>query len=374
MLRAGWPSGSGSGSQSCERRFDSSSRLGERLGEPDRVERARPGAVPGGCVMRTLFVATVGGHLAQLVEIAGRLPGGGDDVAIWATSDNAQSRSLLDGKAVEFIPHVGPKDVRGVVRAVPIARRLHREYHFDRVISTGSATAVGYLPYLAARGVRAHYIESSTRIAGMSTSGRILNAIPGINLYTQYEHRVEGRWHYAGWVYDRYTAHRLPDTPMIRRAVVSLGTSPGFEFRRMLDALEPLLRPGGMLEQKQGEPVETLWQTGCTPDGLDLDARQWVAAEDMETAIAAADVVISHAGTGSALSAMNAGRLPVLIPRDETRGEVGDGHQQLFAAELQKRGVAIACPPEALNVDDLLYAASYRVEAATTPPPFQLRP
>ena len=48
--------------------------------------------------MATLLVATTGGHLAQLVDIANRLPDDGDDIRVWVTHDNSQSRSALAGE------------------------------------------------------------------------------------------------------------------------------------------------------------------------------------------------------------------------------------------------------------------------------------
>jgi len=323
----------------------------------------------------TLFVATAGGHLTQLVDLARRLPGGGDEAELWASNDNAQSRSLLESKNAVFVPEVGTGDVFGVIRSLPVAQRLQREWKFSRVISTGSGLALGYLPYLAACGVRAHYIESATRLTGPSVSGRVLRAVPGVRLYTQYEHLARAPWHYIGCVFDRFVAVKRREPTAVRRAVVVLGTMTDFRFRRMLDALAPLLRPGGLLEQEQRMPLETLWQTGCTPaDGLGIDTRPWVPSAELDAAIARADLVVIHAGTGSALSSLNAGRLPILIPREAARQEIGDEHQQLLARELDRRGIAIRREPEAVTVTDLLSAATYDVDSDAVTTPLNLVP
>ena len=324
--------------------------------------------------MPTLFVATAGGHLTQLFDIADRLPPDVDDVAIWATNENAQSRSLLAEKHAVFVPEVATRDYLGAVRSQTVAHRLHREWKFTRVVSTGAALAMGYLPYLALRGVHAHYIESATRLSGPSLTGRLLGAVPGIRLYTQYEHWANGRWQYAGCVFDRFEAVRQPGTPLVKRAVVAVGTMDDYAFRRFFDTLVPLLRPGGALERAQGAPVETLWQTGCTSTaGLDIDARPWVPAAELDAEIANADLVVTHAGTGSALTALSAGRYPVLIPRDPVRNEIGDAHQHLLAYELDKRGIALHREPESVTVDDLLRAASIRIESTATAAPIRLR-
>ena len=54
----------------------------------------------------------------------------------------------------------------------------------------------------------------------------------------------------------------------------------------------------------------------------------------MQAAIDQADLVIAHAGIGSALTAFDAGLCPVLLPHSAARGEHVDDHQQLIADDL----------------------------------------
>jgi len=128
--------------------------------------------------MRTLFVSTDGGHLSELVAIADRLSPELVDGAVWACIDSAQSRSILEHKQSVFVPNVQTRDLLGVLKSLPIAHKLQREWKFTQVISTGSGIALSYLPYLALRGATAHYIESATRITSPSVTGKILNQRP----------------------------------------------------------------------------------------------------------------------------------------------------------------------------------------------------
>src|SRR5215831_15416132 len=98
--------------------------------------------------MTTLFVATTGGHLTQLCELASRIPswGGPDEQAVWVTHANEQSRSMLAERDVEFVPYVGVRDVADVLRCVPYAHRLWKRRKLTRAVSTGSGIALGYLP------------------------------------------------------------------------------------------------------------------------------------------------------------------------------------------------------------------------------------
>jgi len=322
--------------------------------------------------MTTLFVATTGGHLAQLDGLSTRVPG--DGAAVWVTNANEQSTSLLAGRDVEFVHYVGARDVRGVLRCVPTARRLHRERRITRAVSTGSGIALGFLPYLAARGVECHYIESAARVNGPSLTGRILQNVPGVRVYTQYRHWAGGRWRYGGSVFDRYEPVTREHPPNDRiRVVVTLGTATDFPFRRLVVSLLRQLRPGGELQRATGLPVDVLWQTGGTPvDDLPIRARPFLPARELREAIAQADIVVSHAGTGSALATFDAGRFPVLAVRRQRYREAVDDHQQELAAELGRRGLALNREADGISTDDLLTAMSRAVRTVRTPPPFAL--
>ena len=314
--------------------------------------------------MTTLLVATTGGHLVQLVELAPRLPGSGAD-RLWVTFDTPQSRSLLAGEAVRFIPFIRERDVLGVARGTAICRQLFKEVAIDAVVSTGSAIALAFLPYAALRGMPAHYIESSARVGAPSVTGRLLARVPGIRLYRQYPHAAVGRWGYGGSVFDAFAAAPGPVAAAPpRRVVVTLG-SVEQSFRRLLDHLVPLLPAA----------AEVLWQTGHTPTaGLPITATPFLPAAELAAAMAAADVVVAHAGCGSALTALDAGKLPILVPRDAARGELVDGHQIELARWLAGRGLALHRTPERLTMPDLEHAAACRIERTTTPPTFALAP
>ena len=322
--------------------------------------------------MTTLLLSTTGGHLTQLFDIADRLPDAGDE-RVWLTHDNAQSRSLLRDERVVFVPYIGVKDVRGVLASLPRAHRVLSDNKVSRVVSTGSGIALGYLPYLAARGVDSHYIESAARANGPSSAGRLLRLAPRVRCYTQYPHLARRSVHYVGSVFDGFAAVDKEEPAVIRRAVVTLGTAEEFPFRRALEALAPLLGPGGAIERQQGVPVETLWQTGGTPtDGLDIEARPWLPAAELAEALALADVVVSHAGAGSALSSLRAGRCPVLIPRELSHGEIGDDHQKQLATALHDRRLAIHRSVADLTTHDLHAATRRSAQRSAQAPTMKL--
>jgi UDP-N-acetylglucosamine--N-acetylmuramyl-(pentapeptide) pyrophosphoryl-undecaprenol N-acetylglucosamine transferase len=323
--------------------------------------------------MTTAYIATTGGHLTQLTELAQRIPP--DPEAIWVTHANPQSTSLLAGRDVEYIPYVGARDIPGVLRSLVRAHALYRRSRPQRAVSTGSGIALGYLPYLAARGVECHYIESAARVGGPSLTGRILRWVPRVRTYTQYRHWSGPHWRYGGSGFDAYepAPGGAPFGERIR-VVVTVGTAMEFPFARLMRALAPLLEPGGDLERVTGLPVDVLWQTGCTPtDGLPLTATPFLPAADLVAALAEADIVVSHAGTGSVLANLAAGRFAVVVSRRAEFGEAVDDHQQELAEELVERGLAIHRDPEKITVDDLLDTRQHAVRRVPHVPPFVLR-
>lgn len=319
--------------------------------------------------MTTLFVATTGGHLAQLVQLSDQLAVDGD--AVWVTHRNEQSTSLLADRDVQFVPYVGKRDVRSIVRTMRLAHQLHGRRRITAAYSTGSGIALAYLPYLAARGVPCHYIESAARVSGPSLTGRVLERVPRVHTYSQYRHWSGGRWRYGGSVLDRYRAvastRQLGDRV---RVVVTVGTATEFPFRRLFVQLAGLLGADGPLERVTGRPVEVLWQTGGTPvDDLPLLATPFLPARELDSALARSDIVISHAGTGSALAVLGAGRFPVLTVREQVHGEAVDDHQGQLADELVRRGLGARCRVADLTVETLLGSMGNDVVTTTAQAP-----
>ncbi|WP_251838712.1 glycosyltransferase [Oceanitalea stevensii] len=315
---------------------------------------------------RTLLVASTGGHLEQLWRLRSRLRPVLSDVE-WATFDEAQSRSLLAGEVVHHVPYIPPRGYGEVVRVMPEARRILRTGRFDRVVSTGSGIALAFLPVARALGIRTHYIESAARAEGPSLTGRIVSRVPGTQTYSQYARWADERWQYRGSLFDGYDVAEERPVRAAARVVVTLGTMKTYGFRR---ALEAVCR---VLPDVLAPDAEVLWQVGVTDDsGLPVEGRADVPAAELHAAIAEADLVIAHAGIGSCLTTLDAGRCPVVLPRRQQHGEHVDDHQELIAHELDRRGLAVRRLPAELTAQDLRAAMARRVRAAVPPRTFLL--
>lgn len=306
-------------------------------------------------------MAASGGHLTQLHQLRPRLRGVDED-GVWVTFDTSQSRSLLSDEEVVFVEEAPTRDVGAVVRNLGPALRLLRSRDVSAVVSTGASIALSFLPLARARGIPTYYIESATRAVAPSLTGRLLQPLPGIGLYAQHRAWARGRWRWAGSVFDGY-AVQPRSAPELRRVVVTLGSHPRFGFRRLVERLLEALPP----------QADVLWQTGATDvRDLGIDARHAVPDAELRAAMAAADLVIAHAGIGSALAALEAGRAPLLVPRDPAFGEHVDDHQLQIARALGDLGLATVHSPADLTPATLHAAASLRATRAATPPPFAL--
>lgn len=308
-----------------------------------------------------LFVCSGGGHLKQLHTLARRIGIPPED-QFWFTFDNGLSRTLTDGTDRVFARFAAPRDGFNILRNAVLAAKVMAQRDFAAVISTGSSPAVSAFPVALARGIPCHYIESAARAEGPSLSGRIVARMPGVKTYSQYPvWASDSEWAYRGSIFDEFAPG--PDRPErpIRRAVVSLGTQESYGFDRLFKKLVPLL-----------DGCDVLWQVGAADvSAYGIDGRASVLHSELAGAVAEADVVVAHAGTGAALTAIEAGKVPVLVPRLARFGEHVDDHQIQIAAELSRRGLAIDCPPERLDLATLV-AASVRSAQRVEPPSFDL--
>lgn len=327
---------------------------------PAAVSWIRPGT--------TLLVASTGGHLEQLHRLRQRFSPALDDVE-WATFETPQSRDLLAGEAVHYVPFIRPRDARGALRSGAAAAQLLAHHRFTRVISTGAAVAVPFLGEARALGLAAHYIESAARSEGLSLSGSMVARVPGVRLYGQYPGWTSGRWQFRGSVFDGFSSGPPHRERPIDKVVVTFGTQRDFGFRRALEALVRLLP-----EVCTSCPT-ILWQTGATDvSGIPVDAVDSVPGDEFASAVDEADLVISHSGVGTALLTLEHDKCPVMLPRRRDRGEHTDDHQRLIAEELGRRGLAIWADPDVLTPEDLTAAARMTATGTTQPPPFLLQP
>ncbi len=299
--------------------------------------------------MTRLLVASTGGHLTELVLLAPRLsPRASDE--LWVTFDSAQSRELLAGRNVRFIRDTPPRDWHGVLINAVVAREMLSSTDIDMVVSNGAGVALSFLPLARIRGIPAHYIECSARARGPSVTGRILQHLGGVRLYTQHEELTNSRWQYAGSVFDSYEAVSVASPPPLQKVLITIGTL-DFSFQRLLDRLKSVLPA----------QVDVVVQAG--PDSSRIDwpgarVEALISPDELGQLTEQADVVVTHAGIGSALMAFEVGKSPILVPRMKSHGEHVDDHQTQIARQFAARGLAVMADASTVDLDSFSAARS----------------
>lgn len=319
-----------------------------RVAQTGQVPRTR------GLPRTALLVASSGGHLQELHLLRPRLP---VEEVLWATFDDPHAQSLLSGERVHHLHWTGQRDYRNVARNVPGALAILRRDPVDLVVSTGAAVALSVLGPARALGLPCHYIESAARLTGPSMTGRLLERVPGVRLHSQ-SPWPRRRWRNGGSVFDGFAGSEEAGEAAVRRVVVTLGTSRQWAFRRAVERLRHVIPP----------EAEVVWQTGHTDtSGLGIDAVRFLSADELDRAMREADVVVAHAGVGSALAALEAGHRPVLLPRRPAFRENVDDHQRLIADELGRRGLAVPADASTVTLAHLQQAAGRRAVRAAAP-------
>lgn len=280
---------------------------------------------------KILWVATAGGHLAELKIISEMCPAWSED-STWVTFDTAQSRSMLEGQNVKFVDYISPRDFKGTARLVPTAYGLLSKGHYDAVVTTGAAIAGAFLPLAGLFGAKATYIESLTRTTAPSVTGRAAEIMPGVRCLTQYRSWSRPGWSYDGTILDGWERTERDTGEPIRHVTVSAGSIRPYRFDRLIDAVL----------QRVSEEQDVTWQLGATErEGLRGDVHESLPWSELGDKIRSSDVYVCHAGVGSVLQALENGKIPILAVRSAVEHEHVDDHQGQLAREIVSRGLAI---------------------------------
>ncbi|MDG4809220.1 glycosyltransferase [Micromonospora sp. WMMD1120] len=119
------------------------------------------------------------------------------------------------------------------------------------------------------------------------------------------------------------------------RVLVAVGTDK-HRFDRLVDWL-------AQWHAQATEPVGLTLQHGHTAAPALPGAVPFLGHDALQQAMAEADLVVCHGGPATILEARRHGHLPIVVPRDPTRGEHVDDHQLLFARRLGAAGLVVLC-------------------------------
>lgn len=295
---------------------------------------------------RTLLVASPGGHLDELLLMVEQLGVDTSD-AVWVTGRTAQTESLLADEEVVWVPRVGSGEMRKAALGLPAALRLHRRLRPELVVSTGALFTTPHLLAATLFGCETWFVDSATRVRGPSRTGIFARRLTRARLFVQGSGWGDPHWTPVPGVFEAYEAVPVEPPARLSSAVVSLGTEL-WPYPRAVAGVRRVL-----------PDAEVVWQTGVTEveeDGRRL--QQWLPATELHDAFRDSDVVLTHAGVGSVLSALRQGKVPVILPRRAAHREMVDDHQLEFAEMIAARGLAVSVDPDDLAPEHLERAAA----------------
>jgi beta-1,4-N-acetylglucosaminyltransferase len=127
-------------------------------------------------------------------------------------------------------------------------------------------------------------------------------------------------------------------------------------FDRLVEAMD---RIAGELDE---QVVMQLGSTDYEPKNCDYF--RFMPRKDIEAFYADARVMVSHAGTGSILTALKYDKPLVLVPRLKKYGEVFDDHQLELARQMEAQGVTVV--HEIGNLEDAIRSATTPLRQLST--------
>nr|WP_030488391.1 glycosyltransferase [Micromonospora chokoriensis] len=119
------------------------------------------------------------------------------------------------------------------------------------------------------------------------------------------------------------------------RLLVAVGTDK-HPFDRLVDWL-------AQWHAQATGPIGLTVQHGHTSAPQLAGAVPFLGHDALQQAMMDADLVVCHGGPATILEARRHGHLPIVVPRDPSRGEHVDNHQLLFARRLGAAGLVALC-------------------------------
>jgi UDP-N-acetylglucosamine:LPS N-acetylglucosamine transferase len=127
---------------------------------------------------KILLVASNGGHLLQLLQLADLWPKARRH---WVTFQKSDSESLLADEQITWAYHPTNRSILNLLRNFGLALRIVRSRDIQAIVTTGAGVAVPFAVVGRLAGVKVVYIESMARVSSPSLTGRLI--YPFANTY-----------------------------------------------------------------------------------------------------------------------------------------------------------------------------------------------
>jgi UDP-N-acetylglucosamine transferase subunit ALG13 len=297
-----------------------------------------------------LAIASSGGHLTQLLHVAAELVG--QNVLV-VTDSGFVDRQEAEQKGWVVLPKVG-RSLRGMISTFFRQFFLIARVRPVLVLTTGSGWCLPALLLAPLIGADSVFLESFSRIDAPSGFGKVATMVAGATLVQWPE--LKPQFSRAILVRPVFRPLEISGASDLKGTLVSVGThDKGMD--RLVKAVDEAAERGEL-------PPPVFVQVGSgayVPRHI-----QWARSlprDEFGARVLQARLIISHAGVGIVGQCIEAGKVPVVVPRFPGTGEIVDDHQVRTARRLSKDGLVVDCE----DLSQLAAAAARALELMKRP-------
>jgi UDP-N-acetylglucosamine transferase subunit ALG13 len=318
---------------------------------------------------RLCLAGSGGGHVRQLLDLE---PVWSRYDHFFVTEESALGESIARDHPAHFVDHytlgmlrLGHplKMARAMVRNFFQTLSIVRRERPDVVITTGAGAMFWTALFCRLSGAKVILIDSFARFEAPSKFARMVK--PFATDVIAQSAKITRRWPDV-LVFDPFRRIEAPRPPKKPLVLATVGAT--LPFDRLTGAVVDLVGKGVIKE-------EVVLQTGTgSRVAADVDGVRAVPTLDfaeMKAILRDADLVITHGGSGSLITALREGCRVVAMPRQFAKGEIYDNHQTEITTAFAERGL-IEVALEAEDLGPAIERARAREPAMATTDPSAL--
>lgn len=312
---------------------------------------------------RLCLAASGGGHIRQLLDLE---PVWRNHNIFFVTEDTALGQSIAEKHPAYFVSHVALGQARlgapikmlfaGIRNCLQSARIIWRERP-DVVITTGAGSMFFTVLWARLLGARIILVDSFARFKRPSAFAKIAGPFAHVRISQAPE--AAANWPGAR-LFDPFRILDAERPAKERLLFATVGATLPFD---RLVKLVAKAKTDGLIDE------HVIIQTG--KDGAQiagLETHETLPFDAIKQLLQRADIVVCHGGTGSLITALQAGCRVIGIPRSFALGEHYDDHQVEICQAFADRGlIAVVGDDEDLG-PALDVARSMVPRQATTDP------
>ena len=323
-------------------------------------------AAPSGPAPRRRFTGRIalagsgGGHIRQVLDLKPLWQG---EDAFIITEDTVLGRSLAQDHDVEFVEHYAigqarlgapAKMLAGAARNFLQSFRILARRRPDVLISTGAGATFFAVVLARLFGAKIVVIDSMARVDAPSKFARIAGPLAHARISQSAPAAV--KWGNA-IAFDSLRV--LPDARPAKDDTVFVTVGATLPFDRLIE-LVASARDRGLIA---GRVIAQVGEGGRVVDGF--ETHETLPFDAVKAILQTADIVICHGGTGSLITALQAGCKTIAVARRFSRGEHYDDHQLEITSAFAGRGL-ILCADTQEDFDAALAAWTDRQPRVAT--------